>query len=138
MLASGAVSTKTKSALVTLLMALVCVLVVPYAITTFGPQSICVSEARISGREDKIAGAVRYIQARQNSGTYPATKILTPTGAVDKGTGDDPKLGWFSYFMSGESHYVHFRETDQTNKFQKMDVIVIVNNCGAGMYRGTH
>jgi hypothetical protein len=81
-------------------------LALPFGLTAFTATSICFSQARIVGADEKIASATRWLQERR----HPFVS-RSDCCEVSKGANTFPSLGFGAYLLSGKAHYVFVPKT---------------------------
>lgn len=111
---------------------------VPYLITKYSSNSICLLNWNISNQKDKIYGARRYFDEKLSSNLTEINRRRCCR--VDKGRGDDPTLSWFAYYAHDKAHYVHLYAAPKISISQKnqggRDMLITVNSCGRGITHG--
>jgi hypothetical protein len=76
-------------------------LATPFGVTVFTTSSICFSEARVVGANEKIANAKRWLQERRH--TFVNRNDCCE---VSKGGNTFPSLSFGAYLLWGKAHYV--------------------------------
>lgn len=76
-------------------------LATPFGLTAFTTSSICFSQARLVGANEKIANAKRWLRERGH-----AVVSRSDCCEVSKGANTFPSLGFGAYLLWGKAQYV--------------------------------
>jgi hypothetical protein len=102
----------------------------PYAITSISQKSICVSELRMIGGQERISKSLEFLRQRHLP-YYSGPDCCT----VGKGTSSFVPLGISAYLLHGKTHYVFIPKYESSRivngKYNAANWhIITTNTCG--------
>lgn len=103
---------------------------IPYGVTLASPASLCLPEARVVGKDEKVRRAKEWLRSKAFT-SYTGGDCCQ----VTKGDGSFPALDFGAYVTQGKAHYVFvpkypFSHEINGKKHEAEWNVVTVDTCG--------